>query len=214
MSIAAPVRFLHRYEHDRPLVTIPEFLDLSSPAILETIEGTRREPREDFIVTTTTRDTTAFHNELYRFYDHTQERLFAPTKQPPTRYPNSDWAFFLLRRWYGGSLLAAEASVLENRDGGMIRVIDKLTDGIIKEWVTMHINEMQDAYLPQYPRDGTTCSVVVAELIERYQPFLEAAVPVQDRHVATVLLAGQLPRIFTSLIMWRRDYRDRWENRS
>jgi hypothetical protein len=160
------------------ITTIDELLLLLRPEHFDGIEARARTMREAFQCPPTVRDYEEFKAVLYEYFVHYQKWWFhADIKAATAKLGGGDdvWrqdAYRFLQEHLGGydAILAAERNAVRGREGGMIRVIDDFTEGIIKRHIQTYIESI--FYERIGPSDFDLHLRLAAELLRRFGPVL------------------------------------------
>jgi len=162
--MATPLRLVHR-DSTKKSITAQEFIDdlFSSPR-LDREEAETPRMREAFQVRPDANNHEEFTAELFRFYAHKTD-WFSQTKTDLMRL-NRQVAIGELTRWYGRPLHEAERDAFYVRNGGgIIGVIDKMTETIAKEQMEAYFDSIFFDYLPV---DQDVRIRLAEELLERF----------------------------------------------
>lgn len=190
-------------------LTLPEFLDLFRPEMLDAIELGARGMREEFRVTSEVPDHQAFHDELFRFHAHVERWRWGIVRDPATLreswYQNTAWE--QLRRWYRGRLRDAEDNAVLQRDRGMIGVIDDLVTGVLQQEINSYIDGKFADYLPEHPVEWQRCQQLAIAILEHHRDALLGQE--YDPGFAAAMLASRIPQALKTTIMHARSRQSR-----
>ena len=171
-------------------VHIDDLLPCLNPDILDQVAGQVRMTREAFSCPYTARDHADFHDVLFRFWVHYQRTFFHFdfSTVPDVSLAKSAAHEFLERHLggYTGGLATAEANAIAGREGGLIAIVDALTEGICKLHTKMYVTSVFTDLVP--PNDWDLRFRLAEELLKKFGPFLEG-----ERVLPAALFPGAGP---------------------
>jgi hypothetical protein len=159
-------------------VSLRQLLDLLSPDKLGTIHQMVRTMREAFQCPYIARDYNDFLRVIYDYFTHYQLTFFnADIKRGTVHHQTSDYWKDLSMEFmqkhlgsYQGDLRTAERNAVTGRDGGMIAIIDAMTDSLTKLHTKLYVERVFREYIPQSDLD--TRMRLAQELLKQYGDFL------------------------------------------
>jgi hypothetical protein len=162
----------HAKEHG---ITLPQLLDLLRPEVFDAIDAKVRVMRESFMCPYVVKDYDEFKEQIFAFWAHSHKCFFnadyAKTGLPmPGLIRNQAYQF--VEQHLGGyqELLRAERNSIAGREGGMIAVIDTMTEALVKQQTELYIRSVFFELIE--PGDYETRLRLAEELLKTYGPFL------------------------------------------
>ena len=156
-------------------VHIDDLIPYLNPDIFDAVAGQVRLSREWFPCPYTVLDHAAFHEVLFHFWMHYQRTFFELdyANVPDVALARSTAHEFLQQHLggYPGGIRTAEANAIAGREGGMIGVVDALTEGICKLHTKMYVDSVFKELVP--PNDWDLRFRLAAEILNKYGPLLE-----------------------------------------
>jgi hypothetical protein len=190
-----------RPESEKPPITITQFLTLLDTDHLDAAELRVRQMREAFQCPATVADRAEFRNQLFAFSAH-HDKWFYGIASTPHEYPELVWGH--LRRLYQKDFYDAERQAMLGRDGGLIRVIDELTDGVVKERIDTYIDLV---FLDYLPRDLDEKVVLARELLTHYGNVLFPNDKLKHPFLLAVNIEAFLKQFATHMHTMRKEWR-------
>ena len=195
-------------------LSINELLGLLHPDHYDAIDRDVRQMRQSYYCPAVVRDYEEFKDVLHSYYKHYQKAVFdidedAATHDEHHRKIMREYAYREIAERllgaYQGDLRTAERNAIMGRDGGMIRVIDAMTEGITKFLTENYIRAVfMDAISPS---DYNTRFRLAEELIKRFGPVLfpheELLHPAILGHDLEKLMNGFVQHLHSLRRAWR-----------
>lgn len=168
---------LHLVKPKKERLTVEDLLALLGPDKFDAIEQQVKTMRESYPCPFTVRNYDAFKDTLCDFYAHYQTVFFSfalrEVKEPSEQRAWKNFAYTFIERHLGGykgGIATAERNAITGREGGMISVIDSLTEGISKLHTETYI---QGVFFDHIGRsDYETRFRLAEELLKKYGSFL------------------------------------------
>jgi hypothetical protein len=192
---------LSRPGSEKPPITVAQLLALLDTDHLDAQELRVRRMRESFQCPATVQDHSEFRDWLFALYAH-HSKCFYGGPGAPHEYPELVWGH--LRRLYQKDFNVAERNAILGRDGGLIRVIDDLTDGMVKEQIDTYIDLIFFDYLS---RDLDDKVVLAQELLTHYGNILFPNEKLKHRLLLAVDIETFLKQFATHMHAMRKDWR-------
>lgn len=157
------------------LVTIATILELLRPEEFDRIEAKIRMMRETFPCPHTVKDYEEFKYLIMLFWAHYHKAMYNMTYGGDARdLPGliKEQAFRFVEQHLGGvqGWSAAERNAIKGREGGMVSVLDSLTDAIVKSHTQSYIQAVFFDVLR--PSDYDARLRLAQELLNKYAPVL------------------------------------------
>lgn len=205
-----PLRLVKPTQQER--LTVEDLLRLLSPEHFDAIEHRVRTMRESYACPFTVRDYHVFKQTLFGFFTHYQQAFFgadhAVIKEESARRAWTDHAYTFCERHLGGyhgGMRAAERNAITGREGGMIGVIDALTDGIGKLHLETYIHGV---FFDQLGYSDVELRFRLAkELLDKYGSFLFPGEELQHYAILGSNLEAFVHGFVTHLHALRREWR-------
>jgi hypothetical protein len=179
-------------------IGVEEFLGLLDYRSLDTVTARVQQMRETFQAKVP-RDRGEYRAELVRFWNHHCLAFYGAAPKPdPSRAPNAydDLALNDLERWYGNSLHDVERDAILNRNGGLIAILDKITEALVKQHIQAYIEGVFFDYMPTDPH----LRLRLAEELLRYFPQLRG-----DDMQPAFFFSANIEQVLTKFAMdWNR----------
>jgi hypothetical protein len=175
---------LVKQQTKRGHVTITQILALLGPEEFDAIDAKARQMRESYHCPFTVRDHQHFKDTLADFWRHHLKTFFNWDYQQsgiPMGEFTKNHAYQFIEQHLGGykEILTAERNAITGRDGGMIDVLDKITEAITKLQTELYIRSVFFELIE--PSDYDTRLRLAEELLKKYGPVLfpgEALLPI------------------------------------
>src|SRR5579863_3217556 len=126
--MSSPLLLVSPRSHKSP-IRVSDLVHLLSATYLDQIEREIRYIRETFRCPPTVPDHEEFRREIFRFHLHYETAIRTPNKVGVT---SPEGSFEFLRRHLKGDLHTVERNAIMGRDGGFLRVVDDMTDSLVK----------------------------------------------------------------------------------
>lgn len=157
------------------IVTIATILDLLRPEEFDRIEAKVRMMRETFPCPHTVHDYDAFKQLLMLFWARYHKCMYSMTYHgEPGDLPGliKEQAFKFVEQHLGGlqAWNAAERNAITGREGGMVSILDSLTDALVKSHTQSYIQSVFFDVLR--PSDYDARLRLAQELLNKYAPVL------------------------------------------
>jgi hypothetical protein len=166
------------------VVHIDDLIPCLNPDIFDQVAGQVRMTRETFPCPYVVRDHDEFHDVLFHYWMHYQRTFFHldHANVPDVSLARGAAYEFVQQhlKGYSGGLRTAEANAIAGREGGMILVVDSLTEGICTLHTKMYVDAVFNELVP--PNDWGLRFRLAAELLHKYGACFEG-VPLQPVEV-------------------------------
>jgi len=166
---------LVKEQAERGRVTLDQLLGLLGPAEFDAIDAKARQMRESYNCPFMVRSHAEFKERLFDFWAHYLKaffnRDFKNTNLALDEFTKNN-AYQFIEQHLGGykEILSAERNAITGRDGGMIDVLDKITESITKIQTEIYIRSVFFELIE--PGDYDTRLRLAEELLKKYGPVL------------------------------------------
>jgi hypothetical protein len=166
---------LVRPDPEREPLRLEALLELLGPDKLNAIDAKAKIMRESFTCPYTVRNYDEFKTTLYEFYAHYQNAFYNIDFKQATHDDDywKQYAYDFAQKHLGsykGDMRTAERNAIAGRDGGMIAVIDTVTESIIKLHTQIYVHSVFFDLIA--PSDYNTRYRLADELLKKYGRFL------------------------------------------
>jgi len=190
-------------------LSVEALLSLLGPDKLNAIDTKAKIMREAYACPHTVSDFEAFKTTIFEFYAHYQKAFFnADYKNVTDREAARQFAYRFAEQQLGsyqGGMRAAERNAITGRDGGMIGIIDALTDSIIKLHTETYIRSVFFDRIA--PSDYDTRLRLADELLKKYGQYLFPGEELLPHYFLGMNLETFIQAFATHLHSIRRDWR-------
>lgn len=188
-------------------LTVDELLALLGPDKLNAIDAKAKLMREHYPCPYTVPNYDAFKETLVGFYTHYHTAFYGDPGQA-TKTPGwKELAYDFAQQHLGGhnGIRTAERNAITGREGGMISVIDTLTEAITKVHTENYVRAVFFDTIA--PSDYDTRLRLANEILNRYGRFLFPGEELLPHYVLGMNLEAFINGFVTHLHALRRDWR-------
>ncbi|MDX2154049.1 MAG: hypothetical protein SFV54_25135 [Bryobacteraceae bacterium] len=199
---------LVRQRHQQgELISHREIIGLLGPRHLDAIDLFFRQLRESFACPVQVRDHDGFRTVIFGYWMHYLSAVFGIREHGGmASSPYYNQAFAFVEKYLGGyhAALAAERNAIAGREGGMIGVLDAVTEALIKDHTQLYMRSVLFDLIN--PSDYDRRLRLAEELLAQYGPALFAG----EALLPAWAIAANLEEFITAFVQQLHAIRRHW----